>query len=91
MLIENVNPIDPDRFPIVLIGNKSDLPRAVTDEEAREWCGNNHSCPYFETQAINGVAVEEAFFKVGELATKIDDSTVDFGMPEGLRVADGAM
>lgn len=28
-LIEAANPLNPDKFPIVLIGNKSDLPRAV--------------------------------------------------------------
>ena len=34
-MIENVNPPDLNTFPVVVIGNKSDLPRAVTDDEAR--------------------------------------------------------
>lgn len=47
-MIENVNPTDVNAFPVVVIGNKSDLPRAVTDEEAREWCKKNGSYSYYE-------------------------------------------
>jgi len=89
-MIENVNPTDVNAFPVVVIGNKSDLPRAVTDEEAREWCKKNGSYPYYECQAINGVFVESAFFKIGELSSRIGD-TLEFGMPMSLLQGTEAM
>ena len=33
--IDKANPKDPTRFPFVVIGNKTDLERKVTEEEAR--------------------------------------------------------
>ena len=46
--------------------------------------------PYYETQAVNGVFVESAFFKVGELMTRTDD-TLEFGMPMSLKSSPNAM
>lgn len=91
-LIEAASPLNPDKFPIVLIGNKSDLPRAVQEDEAKEWCSKHNHCPYFETQAINGVFVESAFNKVSELAAGKDEhASMDLGLPEGLSMAGGAV
>lgn len=36
--IDKGNPKDPSKFPFVVIGNKTDLERKVTEEEARQWC-----------------------------------------------------
>jgi GTPase SAR1 family protein len=36
--IEKANPKEPSKFPFVVIGNKTDLERQVTEEEARQWC-----------------------------------------------------
>lgn len=32
--IESANPSDPKKFPFVIVGNKTDLPRQVTADEA---------------------------------------------------------
>ena len=52
--LENAGPRNPDTFPIVVIGNKTDLSekRAVQKEEAEAWCKANGNMPYFETSAI---------------------------------------
>jgi len=36
--LETANPMDPVKFPFVVVGNKCDLERKVTEEEARQWC-----------------------------------------------------
>ena len=53
---------DPDNFPFVVLGNKSDLSveRKVTSEEARR-CGQNGRLPYYETSAKDAVNVDLAF------------------------------
>lgn len=54
---------DPDNFPFVILGNKSDLggDRKVNDPEARAWCEQNGGLPYFETSAKDAVNVDQAF------------------------------
>lgn len=54
---------DPDEFPFVVLGNKSDLgtERKVNAEEAQQWCGLNGRVPYFETSAKDAVNVDMAF------------------------------
>lgn len=47
-------------YPMVLVGNKSDLKREVTDVEVSELL-LNHSMPYFLTSAKTGKNVEEPF------------------------------
>ena len=55
MLQENGN------IPFLLIGNKTDLPgRAVDFQEATEFAETNN-VQYFETSAVSGLGVEEAF------------------------------
>jgi GTPase SAR1 family protein len=38
-----------NNFPFILVGNKTDLSRAVTAEEARSWCTKNNKMSYVET------------------------------------------
>ena len=54
---------DPDNFPFVVLGNKSDLSaeRKVTSDEAELWCGQNGRLPYYETSAKDAVNVDLAF------------------------------
>lgn len=55
---------DPQSFPFILLGNKADVSddeRAVTEEEAKEWCEDNGKIPYFETSAKTAVNVDKAF------------------------------
>ena len=55
------NPVGRE-FPFLVIGNKADLnERAVSDLNARAWCGANGDVPYFETSAKEALNVEEVF------------------------------
>lgn len=83
---------DPDNFPFVVLGNKSDLlsERKLKEEEARAWCNQNGKLPYFETSAKDAVNVDSAFAaairRVAELnlyagTTVRKDYTVDLSSP----------
>ncbi len=58
---------------MILVGNKSDLAdkagdnkRAITKEEAEEWCRREGVMRYVETSAKSGEGVERAFLEVAE-------------------------
>ncbi|XP_071483894.1 ras-related protein Rab-9A-like [Diadema antillarum] len=69
-----------ESFPFVLLGNKVDVEpekRQVMADEAKQWCADNGSVPYYETSAKTAVNVEEAFIaavrRVVELDRKHDE------------------
>lgn len=81
---------DPDNFPFVVLGNKSDLTgdRKISEEDAKVWCNQNGKLPYFETSAKDAVNVDLAFAaairRVAEInlhsgTTVRKDYTVDLG------------
>ena len=51
---ENAGPSDPESFPFVVIGNKSDLneERQVPTEKAAQWAQENGNMMHFETSAF---------------------------------------
>lgn len=54
---------------LFLVGNKTDLTRAVTEEEAKAWAARNNMS-YVETSALDGKGVHQLFDKiVGKLNT----------------------
>ncbi len=61
--------------PLVLAGNKTDLPRQVAQEEGRalaaEW-----RVPFFETSCLSGLGVQEFFEAVASAATIKGQSAV---------------
>ena len=67
--IENIHKIKGDDFPIVLIGNKSDLEkeRNITKEEGKEFA-DKHKFPFMETSCKNGNNIDES---VNILVSKI--------------------
>ncbi|CAF4297236.1 unnamed protein product [Rotaria socialis] len=75
-------PRDPENFPFVVIGNKTDLDnRMVTARKAQSWCSEKTNIPHFETSAKDGVNVEKAFETVARNALvreKENDITPDF-------------
>lgn len=67
--IEDLEKVEKD-LPIVLVGNKSDLDdRDVSEEEINKII-NDKKFDYFETSALNGSNVNEAFMKLTELVIK---------------------
>ncbi|KAK8568110.1 hypothetical protein V6N13_106051 [Hibiscus sabdariffa] len=68
------SPSDPENFPFVVLGNKTDVDggnsRVVSEKKARSWCASKGNIPYFETSAKEGVNVEEAFQCMAKNALK---------------------
>ena len=59
-------------FPLVVLGNKLDVPdRQVCKEEAQAWC-DSISVPYFETSAKNAINVDAAFIAVVRRAKELE-------------------
>lgn len=64
------NPPNPQHFPFVLVGNKTDLEsREVYSRMAQEWCQNNNA-QYFEVSAKEAVNVDEAFIAAVKMSLK---------------------
>jgi small GTP-binding protein len=55
--------------PIILVGNKKDLNREVSVEEAKK-VAHEHGAPYFETSAANGENIKEIFHTATLLAMR---------------------
>ncbi|XP_069501544.1 ras-related protein Rab-7a-like isoform X2 [Ambystoma mexicanum] len=64
------DPSDPEHFPFVVIGNKTDLAdRQVPPRQGQEWC-KGFNAQYFETSAKESVNVEDAFLSAVRTALK---------------------
>jgi Ras-related protein Rab-7A len=70
--IENAGPSDPNNFPFVCLGNKldkSDL-RQVPTTKGQQWAKDNNDMMFYETSALEGTKVEEAFLQMAKAALK---------------------
>ena len=68
--LNNLNPIDPEKFPFVIIGNKSDKKdeRKVSENDIKQFCEKNPNFTYIETSAKDNINIEEAFIKMAKIA-----------------------
>ena len=68
--LEQLNPKNPNEFPLVLIGNKSDLQKdmQVDNEAIQNYCKEHNNMPFFMCSAKDNINLEEAFNKVVEMA-----------------------
>ena len=68
--LDNLGPEEPESFPFVLVGNKSDMKDdiKVTNEEIEAYCKEHKNIPYFATSAKEDIGLEETFGKVADLA-----------------------
>ncbi|XP_064607910.1 ras-related protein Rab-9A-like [Liolophura sinensis] len=65
---------DGDLFPFVVLGNKVDVPnRAVSAEEAQQWCQANGQMPYYETSAKDSTNVDLAFMAAVRRLKELED------------------
>jgi Ras-related protein Rab-2A len=75
--LQDLRQIAEEDIVVILVGNKSDLAdknanleggnkRAITKEEAEEWCRREGVMRYVETSAKSGEGVERAFLEVAE-------------------------
>ena len=68
--LDQLNPPDPNTYPFILLGNKSDLKNdfQVKQEEIDNYCAEHNNMPFFMTSAKDNINLEEAFNKVIDLA-----------------------
>ncbi|KAH6757875.1 RAB GTPase-like protein G3F, partial [Perilla frutescens var. hirtella] len=87
------SPSDPENFPFVVIGNKTDVDggnsRVVSEKKARAWCASKGNIPYFETSAKEGTNVEEAFQVIAKNALKTGEEE-EIYLPDTIDVGSSA-
>ena len=68
--LEQLNPSNPDEFPIVLIANKCDIQtdKNISEDEIKQYCQEHNNIPYFFCSAKDNINLKEAFDKVVDLA-----------------------
>ncbi|KAL5703554.1 hypothetical protein ACHQM5_022088 [Ranunculus cassubicifolius] len=88
--LKQANPVDPDSFPFILLGNKVDIDggnsRVVSEKKAKEWCLSRGNIPYFETSAKEAYNVDSAFQCVAKsaLANEHDQDIYFQSIPEAV-------
>ena len=72
--LNQLNPKDPESFPFVILGNKSDKKGEikVSEQKIKQYCQSKGNLAYFETSAKDNINVEKAFEEVAKLAFKRD-------------------
>jgi Ras-related protein Rab-7A len=84
------SPSDPENFPFVVLGNKTDVDggksRVVTEKKAKSWCASKGNIPYFETSAKDGVNVDAAFECIAKNALK-NEPEEEVYLPDTIDVA----
>ena len=60
---------------MMLLGNKSDLERRVSEAEVKEWCGQ-HRVKYMVTSVKNGLNVEECFMELARMIYEEESKVV---------------
>ena len=66
--LDQAQPQNASTFPFIVVGNKNDLERRVTSEQAQAWCSQNGGYKYFETCATSGEGVINLFTASGREA-----------------------
>ena len=81
--MEHANVSDPASFPFVVLGNKIDKEpeRKVPTQKAEAWAKENGNIPYYETSALEDVAVDDAFVQMAQAAIKREQENQLF-MPD---------
>ncbi len=68
--LDQLNPSEPNLYPFILIGNKSDLNNNIQNiqSEIDNFCKEHNNMPFFMTSAKDNINLEEAFNKIIDLA-----------------------
>jgi len=89
--LDQAAPQNPDQFPFVVCGNKTDKERVVAREVAEKWCADNGGLSYFETVATTNEGVNALFMETGKKAKAQAGKQDDDFMPTSLSGAAGAI
>ena len=83
--LKMLNPPEGDKFPFILIGNKSDKKNEIkiNQEQIDNYCKEHNNMIYFATSAMDGTNLDEAFNKVAEIALeRYNKNNADIVLPE---------
>ena len=86
------SPSDPEKFPVVIVGNKIDAAdggeskRVISEKKAKSWCTSKGGLMHFETSAKEDVNVAAAFEAVARLAVSNESKEEDVSLPDVLQV-----
>jgi Ras-related protein Rab-7A len=89
------SPADPEKFPIVVVGNKIDTEvgaeskRVISEKKAKSWCTSKGGLMHFETSAKEDINVAAAFEAVARFAIQNDDQDDDVYLPDVIQVDAG--
>ena len=80
--IKKLNLSEGDKFPFILLGNKSDLGNMqVTQEEINSYCSEHNNMPFFMTSAKDNINLEQTFKKTIDLAYETNNKNEDNFVP----------
>ena len=90
--LENAGPSDPLTFPFVCLGNKVDQQdrREVATNRGEAWAKENNNMMFYETSALDGVNVENAFRDMARAALK-REAQQQISMPSSIANAGGSL
>ena len=82
--LSSLNPPDADKYPFVLVGNKSDMKDniQVNNDEIEAYCKEHNNMPYFSTSAKEDINLDETFAKVADLAYERNIKNEDNFVPD---------
>ena len=69
--LTQASPRDPENFPFIVIGNKSDLADErilKMNTNVKKWCKDKYNIQYFEASARDNINVEQAFETIAKNA-----------------------
>ena len=78
--MEQLNPSNPDEFPMLLIGNKCDMQNEmkVNNEDIQNYCKEHNNMPFYMCSAKDNINLEEAFNKIVETALEKQKDDGDY-------------
>ena len=86
------SPSDPEKFPVVIVGNKIDAAdggeskRVISEKKAKSWCTSKGGLMHFETSAKEDVNVPAAFEAVARFAVSNESKEEDVYLPDVIQV-----
>lgn len=89
------SPSDPDKFPIVVVGNKIDVEegkeskRVISEKKAKSWCTSKGGLMHFECSAKEDINVTAAFEAVARFAVESEDTEPDVFLPDVVQIDAG--
>jgi GTPase SAR1 family protein len=83
-----------DKSVIMLLGNKSDLERRVSEAEVSEWCAS-HKIKYLSTSVKNNTNVDESFMTLAKLineneSKQMPEKTQSFALKNNATIKDNS-